>query len=339
MTIRKRTERYEAENLSQYAAKSSETKGRKNPCDECDVRTDFQRDRDRITHSKAFRRLMHKTQVFIFPDSDHCRTRLTHTIEVSQIARAISRALRLNDDLTEAIALGHDLGHTPFGHIGEEVLAKLNPHGFAHNAQSVRTLECLENGGKGLNLTPEVLDGILNHRSKLNPSTLEGRVVQLSDKIAYVNHDIDDAVRARIIQISDLPKHCIDILGGTTSERINILINSIIENSMDKNDVKMDEQVADALKDLRLFMFDNVYLDSEHLKNSFKVEHTLKGLYHYYLENPQNMPPEYISMWENGEEALPVVVCDYVSGMTDRYVLKTYSEMFMPADKVWQRGF
>ena len=339
MTIRKRTENYESENLSQYAAKSSETKGRSHPCGECDVRTDFQRDRDRITHSKAFRRLMHKTQVFIFPDSDHCRTRLTHTIEVSQIARAISRALRLNDDLTEAIALGHDLGHTPFGHIGEDVLAKLNPYGFKHNSQSVRILEYLENGGKGLNLTVEVLDGILNHRSRLNPSTLEGKVVQLSDKIAYVNHDIDDAVRAGIIQVSDLPQHCIDILGNTTSERISTLINSIIENSMDKSDVKMDEKIADAHKELRQFMFDNVYLDSEHLKNSFKVEHTLKGLYNYYIENPQNMPAEYIAMWESGGEGLPVVVCDYVAGMTDRYVLKTYSEMFMPTDKVWQQGY
>ncbi|MCL2873357.1 MAG: deoxyguanosinetriphosphate triphosphohydrolase [Defluviitaleaceae bacterium] len=338
MTIRKRTENYETENLSEYAAKSSETKGRKKPCDKCDVRTDFQRDRDRITHSKAFRRLMHKTQVFIFPDSDHCRTRLTHTIEVSQISRAISRALRLNDDLTEAIALGHDLGHTPFGHIGENVLAKLNPYGFEHNSQSVRILEYLENGGKGLNLTAEVLDGIFNHRSKLEPKTLEGKVVQLSDKIAYVNHDIDDAVRAGLIKMPDLPKSCIDILGDTASDRINTLINSIIENSMDKNYVTMDTIVSDALKGLRKFMFENVYLDGEHLKNSFKVEHTLKGLYDYYMGSPQNMPAEYISMWESGKE-LPVVVCDYVAGMTDRYVLKIYSDMFMPADKVWQRGF
>jgi dGTPase len=281
---------------------------------------------------------MHKTQVFIFPDSDHCRTRLTHTIEVSQISRSISRALRLNEDLTEAIALGHDLGHTPFGHIGEDVLEKLSPHGFKHNVQSVRIAERLENAGKGLNLTYEVLDGILNHRSKLKPATLEGMVVQLSDKIAYVNHDIEDAVRSRLIRITDLPRDCLDALGFSAGERINTLINSVIKNSTDKNDIKMDKGIAEALNELRRFMFDNVYLDSEHMKNSFKVGHTLKGLYEHYMESSENMPSEYISMLESGED-LPIVVCDYVAGMTDRYVLKVYSEMFLPTDKIWQRGF
>jgi len=230
------------------------------------------------------------------------------------------------------------LGHTPFGHIGEEVLNKLNPRGFEHNAQSVRICTRLENGGRGLNLTSEVLEGIFNHRSKFAPKTLEAKVVQISDKIAYVNHDIDDAVRAGLIKISDLPKNCIEVLGNSASERINTLINSIIVNSIDENHVKMDENVEEALKGLRAFMFENVYLDGEHLKNSFKVEHTLRGLYDYYIDNPKNMPSEYVLMLEAGEE-LPVIVCDYVAGMTDRYVSKIYSEMFMPTDKIWQRGF
>ncbi len=272
MNIRERMEIQEENFLSSYAAKSRESKGRDRDEEPCDIRTVYQRDRDRILHCKSFRRLKHKTQVFLSPAGDHYRTRLTHTLEVSQIARTIARSLRLNEDLTEAIALGHDLGHTPFGHAGEEALNQVCEGGFAHFAQSIRVVERMEKGGQGLNLTWEVRDGILNHRTSGNPSTMEGKIVRLSDKNAYINHDIDDAIRAGILKESMLPPEFTMVLGHSVRDRLNTLIHSIIENSDGKPDILMDEDVEMAMSGLRRFMFDVVYQGSVAKKEDEKAK-------------------------------------------------------------------
>lgn len=324
MVIREKTEVLEQKNLSPYAAFSSRTRGRQYPQERCNIRTEFQRDRDRILHCKSFRRLKHKTQVFIAPEGDHFRTRLTHTLEVSQISRTIARALRLNEDLTEAIALGHDLGHTPFGHIGERSLDKLTQNGFKHNLQSLRVVEVLE-GGNGLNLTWEVRDGIKNHTNSGNPGTLEGRIVALSDRIAYINHDIDDALRANIISIDRLPKSCTDVLGHTHRQRINSMVEDVILNSMDKPYIKMSDQVGEATSELRSFMFDEVYINTVSKFKEEKAYDILRKLFYYFLEDPHKLPEEYFKVISrDGEEQ---GVCDYIAGMTDRYALGLFESL------------
>lgn len=316
--------------LSPYACKSAEAGEREEREEPCPVRTDFQRDRDRIIHCNSFRRLKHKTQVFLIPKSDHYRTRLTHTLEVSQIARTVARALRLNEDLTEAIALGHDLGHTPFGHDGERTLDKLYEGGFKHYRQSVRVCEVIEREGKGLNLTPQVKDGILCHTNE-TASTLEGVVVKFSDKIAYINHDIEDAIRGGVLKEEDLPREATDILGHTKSQRITTLVNSIIENSADKPEIKYGDEVRAAHDLLRRFMFDNVYLAPSTNQEKGKACHVVEYLYSHYCENPKEMPELYQRIMErDGRER---AVCDYISGMTDDYAVDMFKELFIP--KSW----
>lgn len=329
MTIRERTENMEEEKLSPYAAKSKYSKGRGREEEKCDIRTCYQRDRDRIIHSKSFRRLMHKTQAFISPEGDHYRTRLTHTLEVSQIARTIAVALRLNEDLTEAIALGHDLGHTPFGHLGEADLNSVLPGGFYHNIQSVRVVERIEKNGEGLNLTKEVLDGMLNHRGKGSPGTLEGKIVQISDKIAYVNHDIDDSIRAGILTEEILPKDCVKILGNTSRKRIDFLIRNIIKNSEGINDIKLDDEAREALYKLRGYMFDNVYNSGMLSEERIKYGRFLSVMYGYYLDNFEEVPEEFKRNYENSTEEYYAerIVADYLAGMTDRFAKKTYNAL------------
>ncbi|MDO4301749.1 MAG: deoxyguanosinetriphosphate triphosphohydrolase [Clostridia bacterium] len=329
MTIRERTEMFEEEILSPYASKSKYSKGRKKTEDLCDIRTCYQRDRDRIIHSKAFRRLMHKTQAFISPEGDHYRTRLTHTLEVSQVARTIATALRLNEDLTEAIALGHDLGHTPFGHLGEDDLNGVLPGGFHHNIQSIRVAERIEKNGEGLNLTKEVLDGMLNHRGAGSPSTLEGKIVQISDKIAYVNHDIDDAIRAGIITELDLPRDCVDILGNTSRKRIDFLIRNIIKNSENINDIRLDEEARNALYKLRKYMFDNVYNSGMLSEEREKYGKFLSVMYGYYLDNFKEVPEEFKKNYDNNTEEYHAerIVADYLAGMTDRFARNVYESL------------
>lgn len=325
-------EEREKEILSPFACKSAETKGRAVAEEKCPMRTEFQRDRDRIIHSKAFRRLMHKTQVFLAPEGDHFRTRLTHTIEVSQIARTIARGLCLNEDLTEAIALGHDLGHTPFGHNGEVVINKIYSGGFEHNRQSLRVVDVLEErkGRRGMNLTAEVRDGILNHTGPVKPFTLEGQIVKISDRIAYINHDIDDAIRSGVISESDLPKESIDILGKSHGERIDFVVNDIIRNSENKNEITMSREVEDAMNNLRTFMFKNVYHNQEVKSASdiSKVENVLVSLYNYFLENPTELPGDTLSLVE--EYGIEEVVKDHIAGMTDRYAINLYEDLFIP---------
>ena len=328
MNIREITESMEKQNLSKYAALSMNTKGRLTEEAKCDIRTDYQRDRDRILHSKAFRRLKHKTQVFISPEGDHYRTRLTHTLEVSQIARTIARALRLNEDLTEAIALGHDLGHTPFGHAGEKVLDEIHPGGFKHNEQSLRVVDILEDG-KGLNLTYEVRDGILKHTGDEEPETLEGAIVKFSDKIAYINHDIDDALRGGILKISSIPAECMEILGYTHNQRINTMIKDIINESMDKNRITMSSRIWGATYTLRKFMFDNVYIDSVAKVEEKKAKNIIKGLYEYYLENPEEIPV--MEYTKHGNPGFQRLVCDYIAGMSDRFAINMFTELFIPS--------
>lgn len=330
MEIRKVQETKEEMNLSHFATRSSASKGRDREEEKCPIRTEFQRDRDRIIHCKAFRRLKHKTQVFISPEGDHYRTRLTHTLEVSQIARTIARALELNEDLVEAIALGHDLGHTPFGHNGEAILNKLCPFGFEHNVQSLRVVERLEKDGKGLNLTWEVRDGIINHRTSGRPSTLEGKVVQLSDKIAYINHDIDDAIRAGILKNDDIPSSIRELVGNTSSSRINALITDTIENSIGTESIVMSTVMREALNMLRDFMFDRVYNDDRAEREFVKIDNLLTSLYDYHKEHPQDMSEEFRLLLDEGED-LDRVVCDYIAGMTDRYAAKLYTKYFMPS--------
>lgn len=329
MNIRERVEALERRTLSPYAALSAETKGRDRPSPPCDIRTEFQRDRDRITHCKSFRRLMNKTQVFLSPEGDHYRTRLTHTLEVCQIARTISRALELNEDLTEAIALGHDLGHTPFGHAGEEELNIICPHGYRHSVQSVRVVETLENGGCGLNLTWEVRNGILCHSSGEAAATLEGRVVRYADKIAYMNHDIDDAIRAGVLKADDLPADIRLKLGRTKSERITVLIDSLVENSGE--DIKMDPLHQSLFDGLRVFMFEAVYTNPQAKGEEGKARGLVNQLYRYFTDNPAELPDEYREIADNSD--IHRAVCDYISGMTDRYCISLYEKLFLP--KSW----
>lgn len=329
MTIRERSEAMEEQMLSPYAALSKNSQGRVKSEDVCDIRTCYQRDRDRIIHSKSFRRLMHKTQAFISPEGDHYRTRLTHTLEVSQIARTIANALRLNEDLTEAIALGHDLGHTPFGHLGEADLNGVVPGGFEHNIQSVRIAEKIEKNGEGLNLTKEVLDGMLNHRGAGSPKTLEGKIVQISDKIAYVNHDIDDAIRAGIITENDLPKDCVAVLGDTSRKRIDFLIRNIISNSTDKNDILMDKDIKDSLYKLRGYMFDNVYNSKQLSKERELYGNVLSVMYGYYIDHFNEVPSEFKKNYDvkTEENHAERIVADYLAGMTDRFAQNTYASL------------
>lgn len=329
--IREKTERLEGKNLSKDATKAVDSKGRRFQEKQCDIRTVFQRDRDRIIHSKAFRRLKHKTQVFIAPEGDHYRTRLTHTLEVSQISRTIARALDLNEDLTEAIALGHDLGHTPFGHSGEFVLNQILEKGFNHNDQSLRVVDYLEKKedkkGYGLNLTYEVRDGILNHRGPNLPFTAEGRIVRLSDRIAYINHDIDDAIRANVLTLDSFPEEYLNVLGWNHSERINNLIIDVINNSKNSKDIKMSPEKDKYFNLLRDFMFDNVYLNKKAKKDEHKAIRMLRELFYYYKENPEKLPKERYEEFiqGNAEEAIK----DYIAGMTDRFALNTYKELFL----------
>lgn len=316
--------KYEREFLSPYAMKSEDTKGREKPLQPCPLRTEFQRDRDRIIHCKSFRRLKHKTQVFLSPAGDHYRTRLTHTLEVTQIARTISRALLLNEDLTEAIGLGHDLGHTPFGHAGERVLNALTGH-FKHNEQSLRVVDVLENDGQGLNLTYEVRNGILNHTSKGNPCTLEGKVVSYADRIAYINHDINDAVRAGVLKESDLPKDCTEYLGHTKTERINTLVKDIVKHSFGKNEVVMSEECFFYMNKLRDFMFDNVYFTRSAEVMQQKADRMLAMLFNYFIKHPGEVPRNVVTTDE------PMVfVCDYLAGMSDIYAINLAKNLFIP---------
>lgn len=333
MTIREELEKMERETLSPYATLSVNTKGRERQEEPCDVRPVFQRDRDRILHCKAFRRLKNKTQVFLTPKGDHYRTRLSHTLEVSQNARTIAKALRLNEDLVEAIALGHDLGHTPFGHAGEHVLNDICKDGFKHNEQSVRIVEKLEKNGNGLNLTWEVRDGILNHQSKSMPHTLEGKVVRLSDKIAYVYHDVDDAIRAEILTEDDIPLEIRKTLGFTTKQRLNTLIHNVIKNSMQKDDILMSKEVHDAMFELRQFMFDNVYTNPVAKSEEEKAKLMIRQLFEFYKEHLDYLPEKYLVMLDLGESK-ERVVCDYVSGMTDQYAITKFTEYFLP--QAWQ---
>lgn len=327
MLLREKQEEFEEQFLGPFATKSVNSKGRLRSEEKCDMRTDFQRDRDRIIHCKAFRRMKHKTQVFISPEGDHYRTRLTHTLEVAQIARTLARALSLNEDLTEAIALGHDLGHTPFGHAGEDTLNDIHREGFEHNRQSLRVVDLLENDGHGLNLTWEVRDGILNHRTSCKPSTMEGLVVRLSDKIAYTNHDIDDAIRAGVID--DIPQEFKEILGNSASSRLNAMIRDTVKNSMGKNDIIMSPDMKEILGDLRRYMFETVYMREYALKEKKKVNNMITTLYNYYLEHIDQMEREFIQLIKNGEFN-DTVVCDYIACMTDRFAISTFKKLFIP---------
>ena len=335
MSIRENLERMEEISLSPFATLSVNSRGRDREEPQCDIRPVFQRDRDRILHCKSFRRLKHKTQVFLSPKGDHYRTRLTHTLEVSQNARTIAKALRLNEDLVEAIALGHDLGHTPFGHAGERILNELCEEGYRHNEQSVRIVEKLEKDGKGLNLTWEVRDGILNHQTSMMPHTLEGKIVRLSDKIAYINHDIDDAIRAKVMSEEDIPLEIRKVLGMTTKERLNTLIHNIIMNSMGKNDIVMSEEIGGAMQDLRKFMFQKVYTNPAAKGEEAKAERLLCELYAHYMGHIAILPEQYQRMHSEGEKK-ERVVCDYISGMTDQYAVAKYREFFLP--KAWEIG-
>ena len=324
--VRERLEEAEIKNLSRFAAKSLNTKGRVISEEKCPVRTDFQRDRDRILHSKSFRRLKHKTQVFLSPMDDHYRTRMTHTLEVSQIARTIAKGLNLNEDLTEAIALGHDLGHTPFGHCGESVLNNFMEEGFQHNKQSVRVATVLEN----LNLTHETLDGILHHSGDLfsknlqKAETLEGQIVKVADKIAYINHDIDDAIRAGVMDVSDLPEESRKYFESKGRKRIATLIIDVIENSFDKNDIIMSAEALGHFNNYRQWMFKNIYFDSPAKLEESKARHVVASLFEYYLDMMK-------MKYKNSEEdMLKRIICDYIAGMTDRYAITKYEEYFVP---------
>ena len=338
-SIRALLEEREERELHPRAARSRHTRGRLKPEEPCPVRTAYQRDRDRIIHSKAFRRLKHKTQVFLAPEGDHYRTRLTHTLEVAQIARTIARALGLNEDLTEAIALGHDLGHTPFGHAGEAVLKEIHPGGFSHPRQSLRVVDVLEKGGEGLNLTYEVRDGILKHSKgmgSLLPGegeeavTLEGQVVRLSDVIAYVNHDLDDASRAGIVSLDRVPRGCLEILGITHSARINTMVVDVIKTSMEGGleRILFSPRILDAVTELRDFLYREVYSNPLVYNEFVKASKVVRELYHHFLEHPRELPPL------PGEDKAQKV-CDFIAGMTDRYALHLYRRVFIPHP--WER--
>lgn len=332
MNIRENLEQLEKEYLSPYAAHSVDSKGRQRLEEQCDIRPVYQRDRDRILHSKSFRRLKDKTQVFLTPEGDHYRTRLTHTLEVSQNARTIAKALRMNEDLVEAIALGHDLGHTPFGHAGERALNAVSPYGFCHSEQSVRTVELLEKGGQGLNLTFEVRDGIRNHQTKGMPATLEGKIVRFSDKIAYIHHDMDDAIRAGILKEEDVPAEITKIIGCTTGERLDHFIHDIVSTSYEKGDIVMSEPVAEAMQKLRQFMFERVYQNKEAKSEEGKAEMLIQTLYSYYRHHLELLSKDMISLIQKGEPE-EKVVCDYIGAMTDRFAIAKYEEIYIP--KSW----
>ena len=345
MTIRETIEDMERETLSPYATLSENSRGRDREEPQCDIRPVFQRDRDRILHCKSFRRLKNKTQVFLTPKGDHYRTRMSHTLEVSQNARTIGKALRLNEDLVEAIALGHDLGHTPFGHAGERTLNELCQGGFVHSEQSVRIVEHLEKDGEGLNLTWEVRDGIRNHQTSTIPATPEGKIVRLSDKIAYINHDIDDAIRGLILTEDDIPKELRNTLGHTTRERLDNLIHDVIMSSlhnidiMDKecrNDLEpiaMSAEMEQAMYDLRKFMFENVYKNPVAKGEEVKAKAMIEQLFYFYKEHLDQLPAKYLRMMDEGESA-ERVVADYIAGMTDQYAITKFSEYFLP--QAWQ---
>ncbi|MBR2986791.1 MAG: deoxyguanosinetriphosphate triphosphohydrolase [Clostridia bacterium] len=327
MTIKEMLEKREDDILSPYASRSRYTKGRASPLSHDDMRTEYQRDRDRIIHCKAFRRLMHKTQVFLSPEHDHYRTRLTHTLEVAQIGRTIARSLKLNEDLCEAIALGHDLGHTPFGHAGERVLQRCYDPAFDHCKQSLRVVEKLEN----LNLTYEVRNGILCHAGSALADTNEGIIVKFADRIAYINHDIDDALRAGILKADALPRELCDVLGHSHGDRIDTMVQSVIRASTDKPTVMMEPHIYDATMKLRAFLFENVYTNPEAKGEEGRAEALLEALYHYFIAHPFEMPDEYQPTVE--QEGVPRAVSDYLSGMTDRYAINLYKSIFIP--RVW----
>lgn len=326
--LKEKTYAIENAYFSPYACKSNATRGREREEEPCGMRTEFQRDRDRIIYCKAFRRLKNKTQVFFSPEGDHYVTRLTHTLDVAQIARSLARALCLNEDLAEAIALGHDLGHTPFGHSGERILNKLSPTGFQHNVQSVRVVEVLEKDGKGLNLTYEVRDGILNHKKSGKPATLEGMCVSVADRIAYINHDLDDAVRAGILTANDVPESITKVLGNSSRERINTAISSVYRTSAGNNFVKMDEHTEEASEALRAFMFERVYFSDSAKGEEEKAERMLTAMYEYFVKNIEKLPSTYINLLEKFSREQ--VVCDYLSSMTDRYAVHIFNEIFVP---------
>jgi len=330
VNIRLITEEVEEKTLSQYATLSKHSKGRCQPLAECDIRTSFQRDRDRVIHAKSFRRLKHKTQVFLAPAGDHYRTRLTHTMEVSQIARTIARALSLNEDLTEAIALAHDLGHTPFGHSGEFVLNEICSNGFRHYEQSLRVIDFLENG-TGLNLTFEVRDGVLNHAGDCEAKTLEGKIIKLADRIAYINHDIDDAVRGGIICAESIPKSCTDILGKTHGDRIDTMIRDTIETSFQRPYVRMSDAVHSAMMELRDFMFDAVYTNVVAKGEDEKARNVIRTLFETFIKNPEKLPTDTKEMIDRF--GLEQAVTDYIAGMTDNYAIHQFNELFVP--KKW----
>lgn len=330
LNIREETENIEKSILSPFAALSSNSVGRNKSEPPCSVRTCFQRDRDRIIHCKSFRRLKHKTQVFLSPEGDHYRTRLTHTLEVSQIARTIARALRLNEDLTEAISLGHDLGHTPFGHAGERALDDISPNGFRHYEQSLRVVDFLEKDGNGLNLTYETRNGILCHTKGEEAITLEGRIVRLADRIAYINHDIDDAIRADIISENDIPKQIKNILGESTSERIDRLVISVIANSRNGN-LAMDEETQKCFDELHSFMFERVYLNDLAKSEEKKIPNLVESLYKYFYKHPQKIPSDILTL---SDKDIDRAVCDYIAGMTDHYAIEIFKEIFIPQS--WQ---
>ena len=329
MTVRERLEQQEFLLLAPYAAHAAQSAGRDRSETPCDLRTDFQRDRDRIIHCKAFRRLKFKTQVFLSPEGDHYRTRLTHTLEVAQVARTIARALRLNEDLTEAIALGHDLGHTPYGHIGERTLDSLLPEGFRHNEQSLRVVERLENDGNGLNLTHEVRNGILTHSGPQLPETPEGECVRRADRIAYLNHDLDDALRSGLIRIDDVPPDCLKVLGKTHRERINTMITDIVSQSTGQAHLSMTPGVQSAMDGLREFMFQRVYRNPWRDPEEVRCDYVLRHLFEYYCDHPGEMPEEFVMIgYQDGTERS---VCDYLSCMTDRYATRKFTSLFAPA--------
>lgn len=327
MNIREKSEELESQMLSEYACLSRNTKGRMHDEEKCPVRTEFQRDRDRIIHSKSFRRLKHKTQVFLSPEGDHYRTRLTHTLEVAQIARTVARALRLNEDLTEAVALGHDLGHTPFGHAGERALNELFPGGFRHYEQSLRVVDLLEKDGGGLNLTYETRNGILCHTTGAEADTLEGQIVRIADRIAYINHDIDDALRAGVISERALPEEVSRILGKTTSQRINTLVISLVENS-GSGKLAMNDDIQAVFDRLHKFMFATVYSNDSAKREERKVPELIGCLYRHFSKHPEQLPPENIKTVR--AEGVERAVCDYLAGMTDRYAIEQFKKLFIP---------
>ena len=331
MLIRQELEEREDRMLSPFAARSAKSRGRERAEEECDIRTAYMRDRDRIVHCKAFRRLKDKTQVFLSPQGDHYRTRMMHTLEVSQTARTVARCLRLNEDLVEAIALGHDLGHTPFGHAGERALNEICPSGFKHNRQSLRIVSRLEKNGQGLNLTWEVRDGILNHGTRDMPSTLEGQIVRLCDKISYIHHDMDDGERAGLLREEDIPEHLRALLGNSTRERLNTFIHDIVQNSEGRDSICMSDEIGGAMFELRDFMFKNLYTNEIAKSEESKARLMILQLYRYYAENIERLPEDYYRMISEDGEAPEIVVCDYIAGMTDQYSIMVYEELYVPA--------